>query len=167
MRLKRAALFAGAVFSATTLSLTTATSASAATAGHLWNATNSTNKCLAIAGNHQEDHAIMWTCDAEIGQNWTISNDGDGTVEVLNGGGEILGANAGNGAWVGTGLGYTYWNWYIPVYEGNGYYELEDSNDKKRCLSIAGGSGANGANAIEWTCQATPDQLWHANGGWN
>lgn len=168
MRFGRIALLAGAAVSATALSLATATSASAtATAGHMWNATNSTNECLSISGGYTTGHAIMWTCDGETSESWTIVNDGNGVFQVYNAGGWVLGvANANNGAWVGTGPGYSWWSWYIPIYEGNGYYELEDSQDKTRCLSVAGGSGANGANAIEWTCQGTPDQLWYAAGGW-
>ncbi|BAU84081.1 hypothetical protein SLA_3167 [Streptomyces laurentii] len=40
-----------------------------------------------------------------------------------------------------------------------GYYTIRNLNSRK-CLAIGSGSKANGANAIQWDCLGSPEQIW-------
>jgi hypothetical protein len=164
MLLKRTAYAVGAVGSAAVLAIAVSGSASASATGysHAWNNSNSVNECLALADSTVGNATVMWTCDSEYGQNWGPSDTSAGDL-IQNGvGGACLdgmGYGEGSHVYVEQCNGGASQEW-LPIVTGSGNLLEWENGATKLCLSVAGGSTANGAKVITWKCQGTPDQLW-------
>lgn len=162
MDLKRTAYTLGAVSSAAVLALSVAGSASAAGYSHAWNNSNSVNECLALANSTVGNATLMWTCDSESGQNWQPSDTNSGDV-IQNGVDDACldsrGYGAGSHVYVEPCNGGPNQEWY-PLVTGKGNLLEWQNKATNLCLSVAGGSTANGATVITWACQSTPDQEW-------
>ncbi|WP_034087168.1 RICIN domain-containing protein [Streptacidiphilus albus] len=177
MNAKRIALIVGAFFSVATLSLANASFASADTAsGHLWNASPSSNECLAAAGNKHDSDVIMWTCDGEAGQQWYAAPHNNGNaandITIKNGNGDCLGVMDDSET---EGAQVVAWScdqnsdqdWSVQSNTGSTMVLVNERNPLN-CLSVSGGSTANGANAITWNCyDYTADQQWSSAVGDN
>jgi hypothetical protein len=166
---------AGAIMAAT--ALTGVTPASASTvggSGTVWNYSNTPSpECLAIPGGSGRTNGaalIMWTCDNEEGQQWRVTDYGypnQGYFRIDDGNGECLGngQSAVNGARIITEVcdpSAADQAWSVFKTNSAGYVELQNLYSN-RCLSVAGGSLANDARVIQWTCQNTADQFWEGH----
>lgn len=174
-----AAVLACTTLSAMALSLAGAPAADAATAGHWWNASPSKNECLA-APDDSTGVAIMWSCESDPGQNWSINllgpldgisgnpetfqiYDNAGCLEVPYAQYDSNGARVDVDQWCGQDGGSN--SWYLEPAGTAGYYMLVNSmTDGSLCLSVAGGSLSSGAEVIQWSCHDTPDQEWQGAG---
>ena len=168
MLLKRPTIVCGAAVAALTMSITPG---AAATGGHMWNESPSVSECLDTSFNPglSAYTAVMWTCGSPT-QQWQIA----GTMHVTSAP-KYTGYYIRNGTQCLDGysrgasvIAYTcnpndpnqVW---LPVYaKTDGGYTYDEFQNQKtgECLSVAGGSTANGADVITWTCQKTPDQEW-------
>ena len=55
----------------------------------------------------------------------------------------------------------------LPVTVARGLTQTGKGDKSGKCLSIDnGGSTANGAHAIQWTCNGGPEQNWDEDGGY-
>ncbi len=179
MNVKHKSMTLGAVASALLLSGLAASSASAdaGAAAHAWNDSNSVDECLAAAGNDFTADAIMWNCETQGGQEWSVLlwDYQDDSYVIGNNNGSCLGIagdSQGEGAQVvaescSNGDASQYWQLFGGVYPSSdfqGYTEYQNVASGY-CLSVAGGSLGNGATVIQWRCQGTPDQEWDFSGG--
>ena len=168
--MSRVKKFASLAAVAVAVPLALATSAGPAGAvvgpGHLWNDSNSVNQCVAASGNHHNAQVIMWNCDAEAGQSWQNYMHYDATAgQIKNGNGDCLDETSqseGSNIYAMTcmtGGDLTEQLWDFVSVRGTTYVELVNRSSGM-CLSVAGGSTANGSRVIAWKCQGTLDQLW-------
>ncbi|HEV2638841.1 MAG TPA: RICIN domain-containing protein [Actinocrinis sp.] len=154
----------GAVSSAVVLALSLATGASASAGGfsNAWNNSNSVNQCLALASSKLGNATVMWTCDNESGQKWQPADNSRGDL-IQNGVQDAcldgMGYGQGNHVYVEPCNGGLSQEW-LPVLIGSNNYIEWENVATSLCLSVAGGSTANGATVITWKCQDTADQQW-------
>lgn len=170
MNLKRNFVLVGAAVAALVLGSANSSSAAIyAGYGTIWNSSNSVAQCLATpSSTDQNSFAIMWHCDTETGQGWKTNPlvRNGGSFQILN---EINGClssvtndNASAVAILQGGCSdRSWWSEYGTV----GNYKQLRNDVSGLCLSVAGGSIANGAKVILWPCHETPDQLWGGAAG--
>jgi hypothetical protein len=175
MILKRMGVALAATCSVLTLSLVNASDASASVSyGEMWNDSPSVNECLGVINDLPNANAIMWHCNGNADQQWhfVYSSAAVGSYALVNnngsclegwGKGSTVAATTSSGCDPNFGISNPnmgFWASYIKTDGGVDYYELRSDANTGLCLSVSGGSTANGATPIMWTCQGTADQLW-------
>lgn len=166
---RRFGMLLGAAAAALTLSAANGTVAAAATGGHLWNNTAAVNQCLGVLSDQVSANTIMWTCNGNNDQQWRFDWDSLGSktnsYSILDANDSCLTGYAKGSTVYATPCGTwpaknAQWTTQLETCDSHYcYYEIVNNNTGL-CLSVAGGSTANGATPIVWTCQDTADQQW-------
>jgi hypothetical protein len=128
--------------------------------------------CLGTGGSQVwEAQAVQEPCAGTPDEGWTAVPLPSGRYQISNGWGLCLGVNAGSTA---QGAPVVQWGCngsldqqWIPggatAADPDFSYQLVNANSGL-CLGILGASVNQGAGAVQWSCNGSPDQRW--NGTW-
>lgn len=122
-------------------------------------------KCLDLPGGQASDGtvAIQYDCHGGSNQQWNIEPAGDGGYRIVSRmSGKCLGpdpARAGSGSHIlQSECGGAPGQLWALVGDSNGYALHNLAN--RLCLDVPGGSLANGAKPIVWSCNGGLNQTW-------
>ncbi|MFE2558312.1 RICIN domain-containing protein [Streptomyces sp. NPDC059352] len=126
----------------------------------------SSGKCLDVAGGSIIDGAaaIQWSCGSQLNQQFTVSDQGNGYVKLINrNSGKCLdvadSSTADGAAAIQWSCGSQLNQQWTLRDVGSGYRQLV-SRSSGKCLDIADGSTADEAAIIQWSCGSQLNQQW-------
>ena len=122
-------------------------------------------KCLDLPGGQAGDGtpAIQYDCHGGLNQRWDIESAGDAGYRIVSRmSGKCIGTDLGHaevaGHIVQSRCGSAPDQLWALEGAGNGYALRNAAN--RLCLDVPGGSLANGAKLMAWTCNGGPNQTW-------
>ncbi|MFF5173658.1 RICIN domain-containing protein [Micromonospora sp. NPDC000089] len=139
--------------------------------GETWDNVNSSMALDLDHGNSANGTAIhQWSINNTEPQWWNRAVTGDGAYELFSRPtGKCVGVSGGSTAagahvieWDCNGNLDQRWYWRSTGAWQDGWPAYNLVNEKSGlCLGISGGSRAQGAIAVQWSCNGNPDQRWY------